>query len=116
MRDWGTGVHWWGWLLGFTATAIFVGLVIWAIVALVSWAHHDGNGPSGGGGPEPPRGAGPRQRDSHPQASARRDEAQASIPGPDPSRVCSAARGPGRVRSRVPRRGVCPALRGRGPE
>ena len=78
MRDWGTGVHWWGWLLGFTATAIFVGLVIWAIVALVSWAHHDGNGPSGGGGPEPPRGAGPRQRDSHPQASARRDEAQAS--------------------------------------
>ena len=78
MRDWGTGVHWWGWLLGFAVTAIFVGLVIWAIVALVSWAHHDGNGPSGGGGPEPPRGAGPRQRDSHPQASARRDEAQAS--------------------------------------
>ena len=78
MRDWGTGVHWWGWLLGFTATVIFVGLVIWAIVALVSWAHHDGNGPSGGGGPEPPRGAGPRQRDSDPQASVRRDEAQAS--------------------------------------
>ena len=47
MRDWGTGVHWWGWLLGFTATAIFVGLVIWAIVALVSWAHHGGNGPPG---------------------------------------------------------------------
>ncbi len=77
MRDWGTGVHWWGWLLGFTATVIFVGLVIWAIVALASWAHHGGNGP-GGGGPEPPRGAGPRQRDGHPQASVRRDEAQAS--------------------------------------
>jgi len=79
MRDWGTGVHWWGWLLGFTATVIFVGLVIWAIVALVSWAHHDGNGPSGGGGPEPPRGAGRRrQRGGHPRAPVRRDEARAS--------------------------------------
>ena len=79
MRDWGTGVHWWGWLLGFTATVIFVGLVIWAIVALLSWAHRDGNGPSGGSGPEPPRGTGrARQRDHHPQAPVRPDEAQAS--------------------------------------
>ena len=60
MRDWGTGVHWWGWLLGFTATVIFVGLVIWAIVALVSWAAMTGTGPEAAGGTA--RGAGPAAR------------------------------------------------------
>ena len=38
MWDWGTGLHWWGWVLGSAATLIFWVLVIWSIVALVSRA------------------------------------------------------------------------------
>ena len=38
MWDWGTGLHWWGWVLGTAATLIFWVLVIWSIVALVSRA------------------------------------------------------------------------------
>ncbi len=38
MWDWGTGLHWWGWVLGIAATLIFCALVIWSIVALVSRA------------------------------------------------------------------------------
>lgn len=38
MWDWGTGLHWWGWVLGIAATLIFWVLVIWSIVALVSRA------------------------------------------------------------------------------
>jgi len=36
--DWGTGLHWGGWLLGIAATLIFWALVIWSIVTLVSRA------------------------------------------------------------------------------
>jgi len=54
MRDWGTGVHWWAWALGTATTAIFWALVIWAIVALVRWARHGGNGPAAPGGPDGP--------------------------------------------------------------
>ena len=36
MWDWGTGLHWSGWVLGSAATLIFWVLVIWSIVALVS--------------------------------------------------------------------------------
>jgi putative membrane protein len=43
MRNWGTGVHWWAWVLGTATTAVFWALVIWAIVALVR--------PRGAGGP-----------------------------------------------------------------
>ena len=38
MWDWGTGLHWWGWVLGIAAILIFWALVIWSIVALVSRA------------------------------------------------------------------------------
>ncbi len=38
MWDVGTGVHWWGWVLGSSATLTFLALVIWSIVALVSEA------------------------------------------------------------------------------
>lgn len=31
MWYWGSGVHWWGWLLGFAAMVAFWGLVIWGM-------------------------------------------------------------------------------------
>jgi hypothetical protein len=56
MAGWGTGFHWWVWVLGIATTAIFWALVIWAIVALVRWAGHDGNGGAGPGAPPGPPG------------------------------------------------------------
>ena len=52
MWDWGTGLHWWGWVLGTAATLIFWVLVIWSIVALVRRARgpHRGGSPSGRSG------------------------------------------------------------------
>ncbi len=49
MWDWGTGLHWWGWVLGAAATLIFWALVIWSIVALVRRGHgpRRGSPPSG---------------------------------------------------------------------
>jgi len=41
MWYWGTGVHGWAWGLGILISLIFWGLIIWAIVALVSWARRD---------------------------------------------------------------------------
>ncbi len=38
MWDWGTGLHWWGWVTGIAAILIFWVLVLWSIVALVSRA------------------------------------------------------------------------------
>ncbi len=54
MWDWGTGIHWWGWVLGSAATLIFWILVIWSIVALVSRARgpRRGSYPPGGAGGE----------------------------------------------------------------
>ena len=54
MSGWGTGFHWWAWALGIATTAVFWILVIWAIVALVRWARHDGNGPANPDGPRGP--------------------------------------------------------------
>ncbi len=80
MWYWGTGVHGWAWGLGIFTSLIFWGLIIWAIVALVSWARRGrpgsaapgiwresgswpGAGPSGSPGPHGPGspwpGAGP---------------------------------------------------------
>ena len=56
MSGWGTGFHWWAWTLGIATTAVFWILVIWAIVALVRWARHDGNGPANPDGPRGPGG------------------------------------------------------------
>ncbi len=39
MWYWGTGVHGWAWGLGIFTSLIFWGLIIWAVVALVGWAH-----------------------------------------------------------------------------
>jgi uncharacterized membrane protein len=52
MWDWGSGLHWWGWVLGIAATLIFWALVIWSIVALVSRARgrRRGSSPSGRSG------------------------------------------------------------------
>lgn len=55
----GSGIHWWVWGLGIALAIIFWALVIWAIVALVSWAHHGRSGPGrpdGPGGPGGPPG------------------------------------------------------------
>ena len=51
---WGSGVHWWAWGLGIVLMIVFWALVIWAIVALVSWAHRGHSGPGGRGGPGGP--------------------------------------------------------------
>jgi putative membrane protein len=48
---WGSGVHWWVWSLGVVLLIVFWALVIWAIVALVKWAHGGHRGPGGPGGP-----------------------------------------------------------------
>ena len=53
MWDWGTGLHWWGWVLGIAATLIFWILVLWSIVALVSRAR----GPRRGSSPSERSGA-----------------------------------------------------------
>ncbi len=34
MWYWGSGPHWWGWLLGFFGMVVFWGLLIWAIFAI----------------------------------------------------------------------------------
>jgi uncharacterized membrane protein len=47
----GSGIHWWAWGLGVALAIIFWALVIWAIVALIGWAHHGRSGPGGPGGP-----------------------------------------------------------------
>jgi uncharacterized membrane protein len=57
MWDWGTGLHWWGWVLGSAATLIFWVLVIWSIVALVSRA----GGPRRGSYPSGRSGAGEKR-------------------------------------------------------
>jgi putative membrane protein len=31
MWYWGSGVHWWGWLLGALGMVVFWGLIVWAI-------------------------------------------------------------------------------------
>jgi uncharacterized membrane protein len=49
MWDWGTGLHWWGWVLGIAATLIFWVLVLWSIVALVSRARGPRRGSSPAG-------------------------------------------------------------------
>jgi putative membrane protein len=75
MSGWGTGFHWWAWLLGIGTTAVFWALVIWAIVALVRWARHDGNGPANPGRPGAPgetRDAGDRGDDAPGRTLARR--------------------------------------------
>ena len=98
MRDWGTGVHWWGWVLGIAATAVFWALVIWAIVALVRWARTAGTGPRAAGG-RTARGAPAapaRRRRSRAGAGRRRDEAQAGTTDPDREpEYAHAARRPG---------------------
>ena len=55
--DWGTGLHWWGWVLGSAATLIFWVLVIWSIVALASRAR----GPRRGSYPPGRSGAGEKR-------------------------------------------------------
>ena len=47
MWFWGTGAHWWGWLLGFLITVAFWGVLIWLIVALIASAR-DRRGPNEG--------------------------------------------------------------------
>ena len=54
MWDWDTGVQWWVWGLGIVLVVVFWALVIWAIVALVRWAHGGHHGPGGRGGPGGP--------------------------------------------------------------
>lgn len=41
MWYWGSGVHWWGWLLGAAAMVLFWALVAWAIWTLVAWVRID---------------------------------------------------------------------------
>jgi putative membrane protein len=55
---WGAGVHWWAWGLGILTTFVFWALVVWAIVALVSWARNSrpaGPDPAGPGRGDAPR-------------------------------------------------------------
>jgi putative membrane protein len=76
---WGAGVHWWTWCLGIALMLVFWALVIWAIVALVKWAHGGQRGPGGPGGPGGPEGPpgpwppeGPHQAASPEETLARR--------------------------------------------
>jgi putative membrane protein len=55
---WGTGVQWWAWGLGILTTFVFWALVVWAIVALVSWARSSR--------PEDPDLPGPERGDAAP--------------------------------------------------
>ena len=76
MWYWGTGVHGWAWGLGIFTSLIFWGLIIWAVVALMGWAHRGrpgsaepgiwresgswpGAGPPGSPGPHGPGSPGP---------------------------------------------------------
>lgn len=36
MWYWGSGAHWWAWLLGFAGMVVFWGVIIWAIWYLVT--------------------------------------------------------------------------------
>ena len=36
MWYWGSGVHWWMWLLGFVGIVAFWGLIVWAIWSVVT--------------------------------------------------------------------------------
>ena len=67
---WGSGVHWWAWGLGILLMVVFWALVIWAIVALVKWAHSGRRGPGGPPGPWPPED--PRRAESAEETLARR--------------------------------------------
>ena len=67
---WGSGVHWWAWGLGILLMAVFWALVIWAIVALVKWAHGGRRGPGGPPGPWPPED--PRRAESAEETLGRR--------------------------------------------
>lgn len=49
MWYWGAGVHWWGWLLGIASMLVFWGLLIWAVVAVASWARREGSPRKHGG-------------------------------------------------------------------
>jgi putative membrane protein len=76
---WGSEVHWWAWGLGVLLMLVFWALVIWAIVALVKWAHGGRRGPGGRGGPGGPGGPpgpwppeDPRRAESAEEALARR--------------------------------------------
>jgi putative membrane protein len=53
MWYWGTGVHWWMWLLGFVGMVAFWGLIVWAIWSVVT---------SGNGQPEHGQNHGQAQR------------------------------------------------------
>jgi len=89
MWYWGTGVHGWAWGLGIFTSLIFWGLIIWAVVALMGWAHRGrpgsaepgiwresgswpGAGPPGSPGPHEPGSPGPHEpgspwRDNDPE-------------------------------------------------
>lgn len=54
----GGGVHWWGWVLGTVAMAVFWGLLIWAALAIVGAvrsAGHPEDRPRGDLGEDPER-------------------------------------------------------------
>jgi putative membrane protein len=73
----GSGSSWWAWGLGI-ALIIFWALVVWAVVALVRWAHggHGGaGGPGGPGGPDKPPGPG-RPDEPHSRADPAEDLAR----------------------------------------
>jgi putative membrane protein len=46
MWYWGSGAHWWGWLIGVAAMVAFWGLILWAVWYVVTTVS---------GRPEPPR-------------------------------------------------------------
>ena len=48
MWYWGSGVHWWGWLLGLLAMVLFWGFVAWGVWYLVTslFEHRDRRPPS----------------------------------------------------------------------
>ena len=52
MWYWGSGVHWWGWLLGTLGMVAFWALVIWAIWFFVSAVSRRPEEPRGRGDPK----------------------------------------------------------------
>ncbi len=46
MWYWGSGMHWWGWLLGTAGMVVFWGLVLGGIVALVARVRGAGSTPA----------------------------------------------------------------------
>jgi hypothetical protein len=98
----GSGSHWWSWGLG-VALIIFWALIIWAVVALVGWAHRGRSGPGGPGGrggpSAPPGPAGPEnpQRRADPEEDPARQHATGEIDADeyhrrrDATRSCSFA-------------------------